>query len=298
MGSELECQVEIGLSKDRGRDRGKDRIIDIRSGGLTVRMAETPAEVDAALALRYRVFYEEMSATPSDAMRARRRDFDEFDAIAEHLLVIDHARGVGPQSVVGTYRMIRREAAARMGRFYSEDEYDIGNLLAYDGEILELGRSCIDAAYRNWRTMTLLWKGLGGYIWNHDIALMFGCASLPGTDPAALAMPLAYLYHNHLAPPALRTRAVESRYVDMNRVPAAAVTNRQAASLLPPEITSLPPLIKGYLRVGAYVGDGAVIDRQFNTTDVCVIVKTDLISAQYYKQFVKGRDRGEGSASR
>jgi len=219
-------------------------------------------------------------------MLARNRDFDRFDAVADHLLVIDHDRQGDKDAVVGTYRLIRREAARRIGRFYTEDEYDISRLMAYDGAILELGRSCIAREHRNRRTMSLLWKGLGAYIWHHDIALMFGCASLPGTDPRALAKPLSYLYHNHLAPPALRTRAVAERYVDMNMVPASAVTTRQAVSFLPSDITTLPPLIKGYLRVGAFVGDGAVIDRQFNTTDVCVIVKTDLMSAQYYKQFV------------
>lgn len=261
-------------------------MVRIRKRALEVRLAESADEIDAAQALRFRVFYDEMNARPTPEMLARKRDFDPFDEVADHLLVINHDSADANDAVVGTYRLVRREAARRIGRFYTEDEYDISRLMAYDGEILELGRSCIAGAHRNRRTMSLLWKGLGAYIWHHDIALMFGCASLPGTDPQALAEPLAFLYHNHLAPPALRTRAVAERYVDMNMIPAAAVTTRQAVSFLPSDITKLPPLIKGYLRVGAFVGDGAVIDHQFNTTDVCVIVKTDLMSAQYYKQFV------------
>ena len=264
----------------------RNAVLRIRKRALEVRLAESAEEIDAAQALRFRVFYDEMKARPTPDMLARHRDFDPYDEVADHLLVIDHDRGGGTDAVVGTYRLIRREAARRIGRFYTEDEYDISCLISYEGEILELGRSCIASEHRNRRTMSLLWKGLGAYIWHHDIALMFGCASLPGTDPRALAEPLSYLYHNHLAPPALRTRAVAERYVDMNMVPASAVTTRQAVSFLPSDITTLPPLIKGYLRVGAFVGDGAVIDHQFNTTDVCVIVKTDLISAQYYKQFV------------
>jgi len=274
-------KMEAGLSPDR--------IIQIQRKSLEVRLAETAAEIDAAQALRYRVFYGEMNAKPSARMLARQRDFDDFDEVAEHLLVIDRERGPGPEAVVATYRLIRRESAAKVGGFYTEGEYDISNLIAYDGEILELGRSCIDGSYRSRKTMSLLWKGLGAYVWHHDVELMFGCASLPGTDPQALAGPLAYLYHNHLAPPAIRPRAVADRYVDMDLVSSDKVKNRDGFSMLPPEITSLPPLIKGYLRVGGFVGDGAVIDHQFNTTDVCVIVKTDLMSAQYYKQFVDNR---------
>lgn len=265
----------------------EDLRVQIFSKPLEVRLAETRQEVEAAQALRYRVFYEEMHAKPTPEVAARRLDFDAFDEVADHLLVFDHDLGGVPDSVVGTYRLIRREAAAKVGRFYTEDEYDIQSLIDYDGEILELGRSCIAVDHRNRKTMSLLWKGLGAYVYKYDIALMFGCASLPGTDPRALAEALAYLYHNHLAPPALRPRALAHRYVDMNLVPATQVTDRQAMSTLPPQVMALPPLIKGYLRVGGFVGDGAVIDYQFNTTDVCVVVKTDLVSAQYYKEFVE-----------
>jgi putative hemolysin len=107
---------------------------------------------------------------------------------------------------------------------------------------------------------------------------MFGCASLPGTDPDALALPLSYLYHHHLAPPALRPRALAERYVNMRRL---AITRIDPAKAL----TTLPPLIKGYLRLGGFVGDGAVIDEQFNTTDVCILVKTDLITGKYSRHY-------------
>ena len=243
-------------------------IVDVRSGTLQVRLAETVGDVDAAQALRYRVFYEEMGAQPSAEMARQRRDFDSFDGVCDHLLVIDHARGDGPQAVVGTYRLIRRPAAQRHGRFYSAAEYDLGAIAAHPGEILELGRSCVDASARNRPTMQLLWRGIAAYVFHYDIALMFGCASLPGIDPEALALPLAYLYHNHLAPPALRPRA----------------------------LAELPPLIKGYLRLGGFVGDGAVIDHQFNTTDVCVVVKTDLVTDKYYRHYERQARDGGASA--
>jgi putative hemolysin len=260
---------------------------DIRSGTLAVRLAEGPSEVAASQALRYRVFYEEMGAEPTPEMARARRDVDRFDEVADHLLVIDHARGAGPQSVIGTYRLIRRSAAARIGRFYSAEEYDISTMVAYPGEILELGRSCVDVSARNRPIMQLLWRGIAAYVFYHQIDLMFGCASLPGTDPGALAAPLSYLYYHHLAPPALRPRALAARYVDMRRLPTNAIDPAKA-------LAELPPLIKGYLRLGGFVGDGAVIDRQFNTTDVSIVVKTDLITDKYYRHYE--RQKREASA--
>ncbi len=263
------------------------KIVDLSAKGLGVRLAQSDAEIEAAQALRYRTFYEEMKAEPTPEMAASRRDFDPFDKVADHLLVIKEDETDPMDAVVGTYRLLRREAADKIGRFYTSDEYDITNLVNYPGEILELGRSCIDSRFRDRRTMKMLWTGLGAYIHHYDIVLMFGCASLPGTDPSKLAVPLSFLYHNHLAPPALRVRAVESRFVDMNMQPPGDLDTAEGYRTLPQDIADLPPLIKGYLRVGAYVGDGAVVDYQFNTTDVCVIVKTDLMSQQYRKKFVK-----------
>jgi L-ornithine Nalpha-acyltransferase len=265
-----------------------DSIVDVRSGRLQVRLAEGAAEIDAAQRLRYRVFYDEMGAKPTAEMERLRRDFDDFDEVCDHLLVIDHARGGGAHAVVGTYRLIRREAAERQGRFYSAAEYDIAKIAAYPHEILELGRSCVDASARNRPTMQLLWRGIASYVFHYDIALMFGCASLPGTDPEALALPLSYLHHHHLAPPALRPRALAERYVEMRRLDREAI---DAAKTL----AELPPLIKGYLRLGGFVGDGAVIDHQFNTTDVCIVVKTDLVTDKYYRHYERqARDGGNG----
>jgi putative hemolysin len=261
---------------------------DLAAASLEVRLAETAAEIDAAQALRYRVFYEEMGAAPLPAMQARQRDFDAFDDYCDHLLVIDHATSEGSK-VVGTYRLIRRDAAARHGSFYSASEYDISPLINYPGEILELGRSCIDAEHRTGTVMQTLWRGLAGYIMRHDITLMFGCASFPGTDPNAHALPLSYLYYHHLAPPGLRAKALPEHYIDMKLLPREAFDPDTAFKTMKMDPrsggNSLPPLIKGYLRVGGYVGDGACIDRQFNTTDVCIIVKTDLITSRYMRHY-------------
>jgi len=251
---------------------------EVRAGNLGVRLASTAAEIDAVEALRYRVFYGEMGAEP-DAETARTgRDRDRFDAIADHLLVVDHAIGSGAEGVVGTYRLIQHDAAKRLGGFYSASEYDISPILGFPGRIMELGRSCVDAAYRNRAAMQLLWRGIAAYVFHYQIDLMFGCASLPGTDPDAVAMELTYLYLNHLAPPALRPRALPHRFVEMRRLRPDMLDSKRALALL-------PPLVKGYLRLGGFVGDGAVIDRQFNTTDVAVVVKTDLVTDKYYRHY-------------
>ena len=256
----------------------RDRIVDLRSGPLQVRLAETAADIDAIQALRYRIFYESLGARPLPEMLRRRRDFDRFDHGCDHLLVLDRGNGMGKNAVVGTYRLLRRDAARRLGGFYSADEYDITPLVTHQGEILELGRSCVDAAYRQRPAMQLLWNGIAAYVFHHDITLMFGCASLPGTDPDALATPLSYLHYYHLAPPALRPRALNDRYVDMRRLSIGVIDPGRA-------LVALPPLIKGYLRLGGFVGEGAVIDKQFNTTDVCILVKTDLVTAKYSRHY-------------
>ncbi len=255
-----------------------DGFEELRAGNLGLRIAESAAEIDAAQALRYRVFYDEMGARPDPRTKAARRDADEFDAVADHLLVIDHDLGHGAEAVVGTYRLIRRRAADALGRFYSAGEYDIAPLLAYPGEVMELGRSCVAGPYRTRGTLQLLWRGIAAFVFRHRIDLMFGCASLPGTDLDALGPQLSYLYANHLAPPALRPTALAQRHIAMDRIPASRLDMRGS-------MIALPPLVKGYLRLGGFVGDGAVIDEQFNTTDVCIVVKTDLVTDKYYRHY-------------
>ena len=254
----------------------------LRAGHLAVRLAEDEAEIGAAQRLRYRIFYQEMAARPSPEMAAQGRDFDPFDEVADHLLVIDTTRGAGPDGVVGTYRLIRREPAQRMGGFYTAAEYDIAKLIAFPGEVLELGRSCVDRTYRTGSTMQLLWRGIATYVFQHDIDVMFGCASLPGIDPDALALPLSYLHHFHLAPRDLRPIALPERFTDMRRLEAGQLEPKAA-------LGALPPLIKGYLRLGGFVGDGAVIDHQFHTTDICMVVKTDLVTQKYYRHYQLSR---------
>ncbi len=268
----------------------EDRVVDVWSNSLHIRLAQTIEEVEAAQALRYRVFYEEMAAKATAEMVAAGRDFDSFDEHCDHLLVFDSERGEVPEAVIGTYRVMRREAARHRGRFYTAGEYDITNLLAFPGEVLELGRSCIEARYRSGATMQLLWRGIADYITAHKIGLMFGCASLPGIDPAELSLPLSYLHYHHLAPPALRAWALPERYVAMNSMAPEDISTRRALQML-------PPLIKGYLRVGGFVGEGAVVDRDFGTTDVCVVVKSEWVTDRYHRHYRRDQSGSDAGAA-
>jgi putative hemolysin len=257
------------------------------TGVLEVRLAETDAEVEAAQRLRYRVFYEEMSATPTPQMRAQRRDFDRLDEFCDHLLVIDRSAvdEDGQPAVVGTYRMIRDEYAKKAGGFYTSGEYDLGPMIAawpQGSRFLELGRSCI---LKEWRsrtsTMQLLWRGLMAYVARFSSELMFGCASFGGTDPDALALPLSYLHHYYPMPPHLRVRARPELYVEMNRMPKEAIDVKEA-------LRALPPMIKGYLRAGCRIGEGAVLDHQFATTDVLIYLPVKDMDPRYMSRFGGG----------
>jgi putative hemolysin len=260
-----------------------------RIGSLEVRLARKKSEIRRAQRLRYKVFYEEMSATPNALAILSRRDEDAYDPFFDHLLVIDRAEeGKGRwrrSKVVGTYRVLRQEVADRHDGFYTQGEYDIAPLVAAkspDYSFMELGRSCVLKPYRNRRTIELLWQGIWSYVHEHGVDVMVGCASFEGTDPTVHAEALSFLHHTALAPEEWRVRAHEHLRVDMNMMPAEAVCRRTA-------LKALPPLIKGYVRAGAFVGDGAVIDRQFGTIDVFIILPVASIQPRYSDHF-GGRD--------
>jgi putative hemolysin len=250
------------------------------SGNLEVRLATTQSEIEAAQRLRFDIFYREMSAQASPEMLATGRDFDDYDPICEHLLVIDKADN---DKVIATYRLMRDTAAAKSAKgFYTAGEFDIAAMLkARAGQrLLELGRSCVLKAFRTGPTMQLLWRGLLVYLIRNNIDLMFGCASLPGTDPKALALQLAYLYHFHLAPENERVRALPQYYTPMNVMPKDAIDEAEA-------LRSLPPLVKGYVRTGARIGDGAVIDHQFGTTDVFIYFPVATVDPRWIRHLKK-----------
>ena len=264
-------------------------------GDLEVRLAQSRVDVRRAQKLRFRVFYKEMSAVSDAATLMQRRDMDPYDPICDHLLVIDKGkksrkvtnlpRRPWPtrSKVVGTYRLLRQEVAELYSGFYSQSEYDVASLIekkSPDYSFVELGRSCVLKPFRTKRTVELLWQGIWNYIHEYKCDVLIGCASFPGTDPKEHAEALSFLYHNALAPEDWRVRAHESLHVDMNMMAAEDINMKNA-------LRALPPLIKGYLRLGAYIGDGAVIDHQFGTTDVLIIMPMEVMDSRYFSHFGK-----------
>jgi putative hemolysin len=243
---------------------------------LSVRLARDNADIEAAQRLRWDVFYQERGAHAETADQVRGIDADPFDGVCDHLLVEDQA-GAAPR-LVGTYRLLRQSVAAGRGGFYSAGEYDIDAVTGAGGEALELGRSCVAPAYRDAGTIQMLWRGIASYLQRYSVSTLFGCASFHGVDPDEHADTLSYLAHNHLAPADLRVRALDARYVEMSRLPIGGYDARAA-------MRKLPPLIKGYLRVGAMVGEGAVIDHQFNTIDIFMVMPVERIGARYLGRF-------------
>ena len=258
-----------------------------RIGTLEARLAGTRKDIRRAQKLRYKVFYRDGQAIADAATRLAQRDKDAFDSICDHVLVIDHAPATAnalrlPRKppVVGTYRLLPQDIADRHGGFYTASEFAIEELTGRHPHLrfLELGRSCVLPPYRTKRTVELLWHGVWSYVRRNRFDVMIGCASLEGTDPERLALPLSFLHHFARAPQEWRASALPHRAVDMNRMPKEAIDARRA-------LRELPPLITGYLRLGAFIGDGAVIDRQFGTTDVLMIMPVSAINARYIEHF-------------
>lgn len=248
------------------------------TNGIHVRLAATSQEIEAAQRLRYKVFYEEWGAIPTPEMVAEKREIETFDQIMDHIIVVDPSRGAGSESIVGTYRLLRDEIARQHGKFYTSQEFDISTFMSSGARLLEMGRSCVLPEYRTMPVLQLLWQGIADYVAEHKIELMFGCASFRGIDVQAVAEPLSYLYHFHLSPENLRPRALDDVYVNMNILPKKDINPRRA-------IHALEPLIKGYLRAGATIGDGAYIDRQFNSIDVCIVLPTHLVTSKYMRHY-------------
>ena len=246
---------------------------------VEVKIADCPELIEAAQKVRYEVFYEEYGAKPTELMAAQKKDIDKYDAMTDHLVVVDHAKKEN-HGVVGTYRLLRQAKLEDGHDFYTADEFDIHRLKESGADLLELGRSCVLPDYRTRPVLQLLWQGIASYLAEHKIDLMFGCASFNGIDVQEIEKELSYLYHYHLASDSLRTKALDDIYVNMNILPKNEISQNMKRIF-----TKLPPLIKGYLRLGAGIGDGAIIDHQFNTIDVCIILPTHLVTERYLKHY-------------
>jgi putative hemolysin len=260
----------------------------LRAGSLELRLAETKQEIRKAQRLRYKVFYEEGGAVADRTAALIRRDVCRFDKVCDHLLVVDHAAldrfGRARPKIVGAYRLLRQDVAEKNFGFYSAGEYDVAPLLARHAgkRFLELGRSCVLAPYRSKRVLDLLWRGIGLYIEHYKVDVMFGCASFDGVDPARHARALGFLARYAPSRPDWRVRALSDRHVAMANAAAEDIDRRSA-------LAELPPLMKGYLRCGATFGDGAVIDSQFGTTDVFVVMPVADIDRRVFGRFGAGK---------
>lgn len=256
-----------------------------------MRQAQGAEEIEACQRLRYRVFYEELGATARRGTAQQHIDSDRFDAFCDHLVVIQSGQTRSPDPImladgelVGTYRLLRQEVAEAHDGFYTQGEFDIAPLInAHPGlRFLELGRSCVLRPFRTKPVVELLWQGIWNYVRAHDMHVMLGCASLEGTDPDQHALALSFLAQA-TAPPEWNVRALAGRAVEMRRIPAAGIDQRRA-------LKDLPPLIKGYLRLGCYIGEGAVVDQQFNTIDVLIILPVSAINERYFAHFGQPND--------
>lgn len=249
---------------------------------FTLRLARDDCDLRAAQRLRYLVFVKELGAQGPMVDHEARLERDAFDGLFDHLLLIDQRRDAAQlEHVVGAYRLLPSDRLGPTDRYYSESEYDLTMLRQSGRRLLELGRSCVHPDHRGGTAMYHLWNALADYVLEREIEVLFGAASFHGIDIAALTPSLAYLHHHHLAPEPLRVQAREG-YQPMDLLPAAAI-DRKAA------MAATPALIKAYLRLGGFVGEGAWIDREFNTTDVCLVMDTARMSERHRGFYTKGR---------
>lgn len=261
----------------------------IKVRDFEVRLTRNKDERKQVRQLRYKVFVEEEGAGVSEEQKALGEEYDSYDRYAEYMAVFHQGR------VVGTYRIIDRNAAEKMGGFYTENEFNISKIKKYHGNIAEMSRACVDPAYReNALVMRLLWAGLGEMIMRRKIEILFGVASWVGIKPAKSAQAISYLYYNHLTPMRLRATVLPEKFAEgvnpklarMNILPREFVDEADAKQ-------EMTPLIKGYLRLGATFGKGVFVDTPFNSYDVFVMIETRKMSATYQKHFL-GRENALG----
>lgn len=250
---------------------------DMSSQSFDVSLAAGPEDLRAAQALRYDVFVEEGGASTELIDHAAGLEADSYDQHADHLLLRDLTLPKEEQ-VVGTYRLMTSAQAAAAGGFYSQSEFDLSQLLASGQNVLELGRSCLRKSYRGGTALLHMWRGLGQYVVDHDIDVLFGVASLPGTDLARHMNTLSYLFDAHAAPSGLTVTSLATPSEALASLPAETIDRRAA-------LTQMPALIKSYLRLGGVVGQGAYVDHAFNTIDVCLILEARRLTARHRALF-------------
>ncbi|MEO9167531.1 MAG: GNAT family N-acyltransferase [Aestuariivirga sp.] len=250
---------------------------------MKIRLAKTAEEIRVAQRLRHDVFVAERGTVHSHSNAI---DADKYDAVCAHLLVIEPDTQVASPytltdgNLVATARLIGQREAEALGGFYSADEFELAPLLKRHAQLkfLELGRTCILKQARGTAVMELLWQGIWDFVRRESYDVMIGCASFEGTDPTAHAAALSFLSFHAKAPEDWQAKALPSR----NAMPLPASTPPKDAKRI---LAGLPPLIKGYLRLGCYIGEGCVVDKAFNTVDVLIILPVKAINPRYFARF-------------
>ncbi len=259
----------------------KGIIMAIKVRDYEVRLTRTKEERKQVRQLRYEVFCLEEGAGATEEQKNLGEEYDAYDTYADYMAVFHNKK------IVGTYRIIDREAAEKMGGFYTENEFNLSKIKRVNGNIAEMSRACVNAEYReNGLVMRLLWAGLCEYVVKRKVAILFGVPSFVGTNPAKSAQAISYLYYNSLSPSRLRATvlkenidpSIDPRMTQMNILPRVFVDEEEAKK-------QMTPLIKGYLRLGATFGRGVFIDKSFGTYDVFVLVQTKDIDKTYQKHF-------------
>ena len=258
---------------------------DAKTKSLRVRLAESEDEILAAQRLRFEVFSSVRDAAFSEEAQAARRDIDKYEPYCDHLVVIDPAR-VDEENlgIMGTYRVMSRAKRPDDPGFYTESLYDLSCFDDIDGEVVELGRVCIDPSYKARAVMQLLWKGIAEFVVNKNVKILFGCAGFDGTDAVEHQQLLSYLHHKFLAPKEIRPVAYGPNRLEFDLLPADEVDEKTA-------FRNVPSIIRGYSRMGGYIGEGAVVNKLFNTTMVCIVVDTTTLTDRYMRHFIGGQKR-------
>jgi len=254
--------------------------MQINTENLTLKIAKTETEIAAAQRLRYRVFVEEMGAETTLENHKLRQECDAFDPYFDHLILQDTTKN-DSDNVIGVYRLMRGDVAKNGIGFYSASEFNLSKIVNSGRCVMELGRSCIDPMHRGGIALHMMWNGLAQYVQDHEIEVLFGAASFPGRDVGVINQALSFLHYNHLAPEDLRVCADARNCLDMNILPQNEVEKLTA-------LKQMPPLIKAYLRLGGFVGQGAFVDQKFNTIDVCLLMDTQRMSMKYKALYEKG----------
>jgi len=269
-------RISFLIRKKKIIDKNKIEFKPIIFKNFMIKIAESNFEIKKAQSLRYKIFFKEKKIKRNNLKFLLQRDYDFYDKISDHLIIIDNNRKV-KDNVIGTYRLLRGNSAKLYRGFYTEKEFDISNLKKNfsSKDILELGRSCIHSEYRSGIVLKLLWKGISKYIKICKIKILMGCASFNGTNPNKFKDEFSLLYKSYRLPKNYKVKSLQNNELSPEKnIKQSIILNR------------LPPLIKGYLRAGGMVSENFYIDKEFETIDYCVIMLTDKIISRYKNKFL------------